>query len=152
MGSIPLSPKHGVNPSMSMCFWCGKEKNEIALLGKLKGDKEAPPKIVVDYEPCDVCKELFSQGIQIAGFTEEPLVPGMFPIVQTETMTLYPTGCMFVASEEWTKGFLTANEQESMIDSVLNKRQLLLPNQVVMDIVKDIKQEDEEGEQKDADN
>jgi hypothetical protein len=28
--SIKLSPKHGVNPTICTCMWCGKPKNEIA--------------------------------------------------------------------------------------------------------------------------
>lgn len=38
---IRVSEKHGVNPSITICPICGKETG-IALLGKLKGDKEAP--------------------------------------------------------------------------------------------------------------
>ena len=37
MDSILLSPKHGVNPTIPVCFWCGREKNEVALMGYLKG-------------------------------------------------------------------------------------------------------------------
>lgn len=33
MSGIKLSPKYGVNPTIPVCFWCGKEKNEIALMG-----------------------------------------------------------------------------------------------------------------------
>lgn len=40
---IRVSEKHGVNPSITICPICGKETS-IALLGKLKGDKEAPRK------------------------------------------------------------------------------------------------------------
>lgn len=40
--SIRLSPKHGLNPSISVCFFCGEDKNEIILPGKLEGDAEAP--------------------------------------------------------------------------------------------------------------
>ena len=36
-------------------FWCGKERGELALLGKLPGDAEAPKNVVLDYEPCDCC-------------------------------------------------------------------------------------------------
>lgn len=50
--SIRLSEKHGVNPSITICPICGKETG-IALLGKLKGDKEAPRKIIGDI--CDDC-------------------------------------------------------------------------------------------------
>jgi len=62
---IKLSKKHGVNPSMSICFFCGKEKNEIVLPGKLKGDAEAPRKAVWNYEPCDECKKYMSEGVMV---------------------------------------------------------------------------------------
>jgi hypothetical protein len=51
--NIILSEKHGVNPSITVCPICGKEIG-IALLGKLKGDEEAPRKIIEDL--CDECK------------------------------------------------------------------------------------------------
>lgn len=59
--SIKLSPKYGVNPSCSICFFCGESK-ELLLLGRLPGDKEAPNKQVYNFEPCDNCKEKFKQG------------------------------------------------------------------------------------------
>ena len=49
---ITLSKKHGLNPSITVCPICGKEIG-IALLGKLKGDEEAPRKIIGDL--CDDC-------------------------------------------------------------------------------------------------
>lgn len=49
---VTLSKKHGVNPSITVCPICGKEIG-IALLGKLKGDEEAPRKIIGDL--CDDC-------------------------------------------------------------------------------------------------
>ena len=61
MDSILLSPKHGVNPTIPVCFWCGREKNEVALMGYLKGrggeDIAAPMHMVIDYEPCDECRQ-----------------------------------------------------------------------------------------------
>ena len=62
--SIKLSEKHGVNPSLTVCFWCG-EHTGIALLVRLPGDKEAPKEIIADYEPCDKCKEQWNKGIPI---------------------------------------------------------------------------------------
>lgn len=50
--NIILSEKHGVNPSITVCPICDKEIG-IALLGKLKGDKKAPRKIIGDL--CDDC-------------------------------------------------------------------------------------------------
>ena len=32
---IKLSPKHGLNPTIPVCFWCGEERNEVALLGHI---------------------------------------------------------------------------------------------------------------------
>ena len=61
--SITLSPKHGVNPSITHCECCGKEIG-IALLGKLKGDEEAPRDIAMGY--CDDCKKVIdAKGLMI---------------------------------------------------------------------------------------
>lgn len=59
--SIKLSPKHGVNPSILHCFICGKETG-LALLGKLKGDAEAPKDISNPNELCDDCKKALETG------------------------------------------------------------------------------------------
>lgn len=50
---IILSKKHGLNPSMVICPICGKEES-VAILGHIKGDKEAPRYIQGDI--CDECK------------------------------------------------------------------------------------------------
>ena len=65
--NIRLSKKYGVNPTIPVCFWCGKEKNEIVLLGKLLNDIEAPRNMWIpgDYEHCESCKELWNKGIKI---------------------------------------------------------------------------------------
>ena len=60
--SIILHPEHGVNPTIPQCCICGKEKNQIALLGnKYKG--QAPMKMVIDGEPCEECKKMMKVGI-----------------------------------------------------------------------------------------
>lgn len=134
--NIKLSPEHGVNPTIPVCFWCGKEKNEVALLGKIdKEDFEAPRRVILNYEPCDKCKKLFGKGIHVIGVTEEPIVPGMFPIVDDSRAKLYPTGSMFIAPEDWVKDFLTVNERENMIEEVLAKKSLLMPDHIVCQIV-----------------
>ncbi len=56
---IPLSPKYGANPSILHCICCG-EGYGVALLGKLKGDKEAPKDV---YEGlCNSCQGVVDQG------------------------------------------------------------------------------------------
>ena len=68
MTDIKLSPNHGVNPSLDMCFWCGESKG-ILLLGQLENDVEAPREMLTSYEPCDKCAELFTQGVHIIEVT-----------------------------------------------------------------------------------
>ena len=58
---IKLSPKHGLNPTIPVCFWCGEERNEVALLGHIGDGRkleefEAPMHMVIDYEPCEKCR------------------------------------------------------------------------------------------------
>ena len=142
--SIKLSPKYGVNPTIPICFWCGQEKNEVALMGKIedsrkKEDIEAPKHCIINYEPCDKCKELFAKGIHVIGVVNQPITEGMFPIVNDDKQTLYPTGSMFVATEDWAKRFLTANKQEKMIDDVLEKKVLLIPDEIVVSMIKEHK-------------
>lgn len=145
--SIKLSPKHGLNPSIPACFWCGQSKNEIALMGKIdKEDSKAPMKLIVDYEPCDKCKELFSKGVHVIGVIDEPVIEGMFPIYNNGTEKLYPTGSDFIAPEDWITNFLTVNEQEDMIKGVLDKKKLLMPDSIVNEIIKDIKIEEGNNE------
>lgn len=57
--SIKLSPKHGVNPSILHCICCGKDYG-IAMLGKLKGDKEAPKNLYQGL--CKDCEGVVKQG------------------------------------------------------------------------------------------
>jgi hypothetical protein len=62
MSPIRVSPKHGLNPSMTLCFACGAETG-IALLGFLRGDEEAPRRIMHRDDICDNCKKLMGHGV-----------------------------------------------------------------------------------------
>lgn len=55
---ILLSPKHGLNPSMCCCQFCGKEYG-VALLGRLKNDEEAPRRVA--HGVCDDCTKVLDQ-------------------------------------------------------------------------------------------
>lgn len=60
---IILSPKHGVNPSVTHCECCGKEIG-VALFGKLKGDAEAPRDVAMGL--CNDCQKVVdAQGLLI---------------------------------------------------------------------------------------
>lgn len=66
---IRVSEKYGVNPSITICPICGKETG-IALLGKLKRDKEAPRKIIGDL--CDDCiSKLSNDKIYILAINDQ---------------------------------------------------------------------------------
>ena len=98
MSSIRLSKKWGVNPTIPICFWCGEEKNEIAMLGKLKGDIEAPRTMWIpgDYDPCDSCKDNFEKGIVLFEAEKEPVINENQP----PFYGAYPTGRYMVIKEE----------------------------------------------------
>jgi hypothetical protein len=64
---LRLHPKHGVNPSIPLCWWCGEGKNEILLFGAgyrdKQGNTEAPRHCLMDYEPCNKCRAAQELGI-----------------------------------------------------------------------------------------
>lgn len=114
---IEISPKHGLNPTIPVCFWCGKEKNEIALLGRIRektqrnSDIEAPRRMVIDYEPCDECKKMWESGVAVLEAQETPTMSNQ-PEIQKG---IYPTGRLVVVTVEgadrvfpqhapWSKG------------------------------------------------
>jgi hypothetical protein len=92
---VQISRKYGVNPSMGVCFWCGGDTGEILLCGHLKGDREAPRRMVTNYGPCESCKKGFALGIAVFEITDTPAFEGMKPLQDTEP-TRYPTGRMVV--------------------------------------------------------
>lgn len=102
--NIPLSPKHGVNPIIPVCFWCGKEKNEIALLGKVgKEDVQAPMHMVLNYDPCDECKENWEKGVALLEITERA-TDNRPPMTAQGGLSVYPTGrYLIVRPEVWTE-------------------------------------------------
>ena len=103
--NIKLSPKHGVNPTIPLCAWCGEPKNEIALLGQIgdrrKGeDLEAPKNVVLDYVPCEHCAEQWSAGVAILEATTERPVPYRPPMKKENGVDIYPTMRMVVIKAE----------------------------------------------------
>ena len=61
--SIKLSPKHGVNPSITHCECCGKEIG-VALFGRLKEDKKASRDVAMGL--CNDCQKVIDQqGLMI---------------------------------------------------------------------------------------
>ena len=105
-----LSPKHGLNPSLMVCWLCLKETG-VALCGRiLKGDdQEAPPRIA-DTEPCPTCREYMQQGIILISVDDEKT---------TDKKNPYRTGGWVVVKEEAVKRILIEGEFR---DRVLESR------------------------------
>jgi hypothetical protein len=103
MNSIKLSTKHGVNPSMVTCFWCGEERGEVALVGRMKDDEKAPRHICLDYEPCEACKEKFSKGVAIIEASDTAPKEGMVGVRCSGSLEVYPTGRWMVFADDAIK-------------------------------------------------
>ena len=87
--SIRISEKHGVNPTIPKCFFCGEDKNMIILAGRLKGDEEAPRNAVCDKEPCDKCKEYMTMGVMLVSVKDgsdqnDPYRTGRLCVIKEE--------------------------------------------------------------------
>lgn len=121
---------------MPICFWCTKETGKPVQLSEVNGIKP-PTKAILNYEPCDACKEMFGKGIHIIGVVDEPLTETMPPIVNDGEVKLYPTGAFFVASPEWTEQMLKANNNQQMIEHVLKQRVLMMPDEIVQNIIRE---------------
>lgn len=103
MSSIKVSPKYGVNPTIPVCFFCGKPKNEIALMGKMGGrseDLEAPRNMVLDYEPCDECKEMMSKGVALIVVSDKQPEDKRPSMTAQGDQKVYPLGGMLVIKSE----------------------------------------------------
>lgn len=124
---IEVSPKYGLNPVIPVCFWCGKEKNEIALMGRVRkretrntaygtrgtrvvnDDVEMPREVVLNYEPCDCCREQFNQGVHLVEVT--PHVDDERPAFTKDgkDTPLYPTGRFVVMKTEAVQRIFNMN-------------------------------------------
>lgn len=112
MSGIRLSDKHGVNPSVYKCFWCGGDIG-VALFGRLKDDVEAPRTCYVDYDPCDKCKETWERGVIFIEVSKHPQHDGQLslqPSVPYEGGDAYPTGRHFGLTFEGFKHIFDDSE------------------------------------------
>lgn len=93
--SIRLSVKHGMNPSLGVCFLCGEKSGEIILPGRLPDDQQAPPKGVWHKHPCPKCEEWQKQGVifisvRDGGDEENAYRTGNFIVLKDEAVERMP--------------------------------------------------------------
>lgn len=111
MSGIKISPQYGVNPTIPVCFWCGKQKNEIALMGRMKGDIEVPKNMVLDYVPCEECQSHMAMGVAVLEASDHPNTEGQPPmqkgVYPTSRFVVVTTECadrVFNAYAPWSEG------------------------------------------------
>lgn len=124
MGSIRLSEKHGLNPSMCQCFFCGETK-AIALMGRLKDDAEAPRQCVMDYEPCETCQTHMSHGVTLIEVSETQPLDGRPPMIARGDKKVYPLGSWIVMTPDAVKRLFNAEMsagQSVFVDSEIINR------------------------------
>ena len=140
MSSIKLSPKHGVNPTLPVCFFCGEDKGEIALLGKIGGrgeDIEAPKRMLMDYEPCDKCKENMAKGITMIGVVATEMEDKRPPIVHSGDTPLYPTGAWVVVTEDFIRRTL---DSEELAENIIKARKTVADDAIVRELCRQIEE------------
>ena len=93
---ITLSKKHGLNSSVMVCPICGK-KESIAILGHIKGDKEAPRYIQGDI--CDECKAKVADNKCFVISVGEDRRLKHYTIVSKDVFTEKVEGCAVLMKE-----------------------------------------------------
>jgi len=116
---VHLSPKHGLNASLSLCFYCQQEKNEIVFPGLLRGtnDAEARRKAVWDEEPCDACKGHMAQGVILISVDEK--------LTGEDTNNPYRTGGWCVVTDDFIKRVV---DPPGLLRMILKKRVAFIPD------------------------
>lgn len=120
--NIRISPKYGVNQTIPVCFFCGEEKNEVALLGRIgkgKNDIEAPHHMILDYEPCEECKKKMDTGITLIEITDTPNSENQSPIATDA----YPTGNWWVVTEDFIRNNIQPHE---LAEQIIQHRKTLV--------------------------
>jgi len=123
MADLRISQKHGVNPMIPICFFCNEERNEVALLGYLPGDKQAPMHGVIDYEPCHGCQIQMEQGVTLIEVNDYPNHEHQPPMGDR----YYPTGRWLVMTEE---GILNTINDLEMANGIINEGRAFIPPEV----------------------
>lgn len=114
--SIKLSPNHGLNPTIPICFWCGEEKNEIAIMGKInKNDDKMPMHVCLDYEPCESCRDKMNLGVTVIEATATPNVATNVPIQSNA----YPTGRWSVVTRDFINRITNNNPKFANTNTLL---------------------------------
>lgn len=137
--TIRLSPEHGLNPSVALCYFCQEPKG-LALLGAMSparrdrlfgpGHKspmdtptsaEAPRQATYDEEPCDACKKLMELGVILISY--DPAQSGEDP------RNPWRTGGWCVVRDDGVRRLLDDKETK-LLDAILERRFVFVEDKV----------------------
>lgn len=135
---IRVSEKYGLNPSLTVCFWCG-ESTGIALCGRLKGDVEAPKEVFGGYDLCNKCKEKLGDGVAIIEVNSTPYTENQPPIQGT----LYPSGRMIGLSQEVIRDMI---KDDDIVKGAIKHKKLFVDVQIFSCLIGNINTGGEENE------
>lgn len=84
------------------------------MLGRLPNDVEAPRStwLIGDYEPCDNCKELRKQGIDLIEVSNFPMIHKDQPAYHGS----YPTGRHFIIKENAVRAIFSPKTAETLCE------------------------------------
>ncbi len=112
MSTIQLHKKHGLNPTLCTCFYCGKPTGEIALLGA-HYDGEAPQYMCTSIEPCNECKEKYKDFVLLVEATQNrkgnPQPTGRWLAIKKECVAIANNGIAFVDVATYSQLISQAN-------------------------------------------
>ena len=120
------------------CFWCLKPFDK-----KINFDKEKDTMEFSSYELCEECKKILGSNIHVIGVTSQQMLksqPALFFGKHGESY--YPTGSMFVATDEWVKDFLCGNGSDELTDTIIKNRVFTIPQELMDVLVEKFKEED----------
>lgn len=128
--------------NVEFCFWCGEPKDK-SIKDEINSDnKKSFRPVINNYNPCERCKEIFSNGIHVIGVSKEPVIKTMFPITKTdEDGPLYPTGSMFVADDYFIEELLDSPDDKELKENVLKERIIMLPDEFVSQMIKEAREQ-----------
>ena len=115
-----LSPRYGLNPAIPVCFYCGEEKNEVILAGRLPDDAEAPRDSVWNMDPCKQCAEWMRLGVILVSVADD----------QVRSQNPVRTGKFVVVTEAGTRECVCPEE----LDAVLTRRFAFVTDRVWKDL------------------
>lgn len=141
--NIELSPQHGLNATIPICFFCGEDKGEIALMGRIRkrdshgnvikgSDEKAPMRMLMDYHPCDKCQAIMDQGVTLMGVKP---ADGKHAEIQKG---IYPTGAFTVMKPESFKRVFKDAIDEDTLNAALEKKRIYLDHDTLVSFMESV--------------